>query len=70
MSPMARDGEWRMEKFGRRPVEHLADIGILGDNVVIMHLVHSACAGPLQLFIRGAPGFRDLDQKVDEGPHF
>jgi cytosine/adenosine deaminase-related metal-dependent hydrolase len=40
MSPMARDGEWHLEKFGRRPVEHLADIGILGENVVITHLVH------------------------------
>jgi 5-methylthioadenosine/S-adenosylhomocysteine deaminase len=40
MSPMARDGQWHMEKFGRRPIEHLADLGVLGANVVVTHLVH------------------------------
>lgn len=40
MSPAETDGEWYMNKFGCRPVEHLADIGVLGDNLVITHLVH------------------------------
>jgi 5-methylthioadenosine/S-adenosylhomocysteine deaminase len=40
MSPMARDGEWHLEKFGCRPIEHLAELGVLGANVVITHLVH------------------------------
>jgi cytosine/adenosine deaminase-related metal-dependent hydrolase len=40
MSPMAMDGEWYVEKFGRRPIEHLADLGVLGENAVATHLVH------------------------------
>lgn len=40
MSPAPGDGAWYLEHFGCRPVEHLADIGVLGDNLVITHLVH------------------------------
>jgi 5-methylthioadenosine/S-adenosylhomocysteine deaminase len=40
MSPAENDGQWYMNKFGCRPVEHLADIDVLGDNLVITHLVH------------------------------
>jgi 5-methylthioadenosine/S-adenosylhomocysteine deaminase len=40
MSPAAGDVDWHVQKFRRRPVEHLADLGVLGRNVVITHLVH------------------------------
>ncbi len=40
MSPAANDGEWYLQKFGCRPIEHLADIEVLGDNVVLTHVVH------------------------------
>ena len=38
MSPRVSDPEWFLAKYGRRPVEHLADIGVLGDNVSLTHL--------------------------------
>jgi cytosine/adenosine deaminase-related metal-dependent hydrolase len=38
MSPRASDPEWFLARYGRRPVEHLADIGVLGDNVALTHL--------------------------------
>ena len=40
MSPAPGDVDWYTGKFNRRPVEHLADLGVLGPNVVITHLVH------------------------------
>ena len=40
MSPYASDPEWFLEHTGRRPVEHLADIGVLGSNVCLTHLAH------------------------------
>ena len=40
MSPAPGDVDWHLQKFARRPVEHLADLGVLGRNVVITHLVH------------------------------
>jgi 5-methylthioadenosine/S-adenosylhomocysteine deaminase len=40
MSPAPGDVDWHVQKFGRRPVEHLADLGVLGRNVAITHLVH------------------------------
>lgn len=40
MSPAFGDVDWHLAKFGRRPVEHLADLGVLGSNVAITHLVH------------------------------
>ena len=40
MSPAPGDVDWYTRKFNRRPVEHLADLGVLGPNVVITHLVH------------------------------
>ena len=33
MSPRIGDSEWFLAKYGRRPLEHLADIGVLGPNV-------------------------------------
>lgn len=40
MSPAPGDVDWHVQKFNRRPVEHLADLGVLGRNVAITHLVH------------------------------
>ena len=38
MSPRASDPQWFLANYGRRPLEHLADIGVLGPNVVLTHL--------------------------------
>jgi cytosine/adenosine deaminase-related metal-dependent hydrolase len=38
MSPRAGDPEWYLANTGRRPLEHLADIGVLGPNVALTHL--------------------------------
>lgn len=40
MSPYATDPAMYLERHGRRPVEHLAEIGVLGSNVCLTHLVH------------------------------
>lgn len=40
MSPYADDPEWYLANLGRRPLEYLADLGVLGENVAITHLVH------------------------------
>ncbi len=40
MSPYKTDPEWFLHNTGRRPVEHLAEIGVLGENVSLTHLVH------------------------------
>ena len=40
MSPYPSDPNWYLRELGRRPVEHLADIGVLGDNVCLTHLAH------------------------------
>jgi 5-methylthioadenosine/S-adenosylhomocysteine deaminase len=38
MSPRASDPEWFLATYGRRPLEHLADLGVLGENVALTHL--------------------------------
>jgi len=38
MSPRIGDPEWYLANYGRRPLEHLADIGVLGENVALTHL--------------------------------
>ena len=40
MSPAAMDVEGFMATFGQRPMVHLAEIGVLGDNVILTHAVH------------------------------
>ena len=40
MSPYQSDPDWYLENTGRRPVEHLAHIGVLGDNMALTHLTH------------------------------
>ena len=40
MSPYRTDPGWYLENLGRRPIEHLAEIGILSDNLCLTHLIH------------------------------
>lgn len=37
MSPTSSDAESYLDRHGRRPLEHLADLGVLGPNVLISH---------------------------------
>lgn len=38
MSPRAGDPAWFLARYDRRPLEHLADIGALGERVMLTHL--------------------------------
>ena len=38
MSPRSGDPEWFLARYGRRPLEHLSDIGVLDENVMLTHL--------------------------------
>jgi 5-methylthioadenosine/S-adenosylhomocysteine deaminase len=38
MSPRASDPEWFLANYQRRPLEHLADIGVMGKSVMLTHL--------------------------------
>ncbi|MDE3205739.1 MAG: amidohydrolase [Acidobacteriota bacterium] len=40
MSPAATDPEGFLAQFGRRPIEHLSDLGVLGPDTVLVHCVH------------------------------
>jgi cytosine/adenosine deaminase-related metal-dependent hydrolase len=40
MSPFRTDPEWYLEHLGRRPIEHLAHIGVLGPYLALTHLAH------------------------------
>jgi cytosine/adenosine deaminase-related metal-dependent hydrolase len=40
MSPAAMDPEGFLAAFGQRPMVHLDEIGVLGDNVILTHAVH------------------------------
>ena len=40
LSPYRADSAWYLDNLGRRPVAHLAEIGVLGDNLCLTHLVH------------------------------
>jgi cytosine/adenosine deaminase-related metal-dependent hydrolase len=40
MSPAKVDPDWYLANTGRRPVEHLADLGVLGPNVCLTHMVY------------------------------
>jgi 5-methylthioadenosine/S-adenosylhomocysteine deaminase len=40
MSPHPSDAEWYLEHYGRRPIEHLADLGVLGETLALTHLAH------------------------------
>ena len=38
MSPRTGDPEWFLANTGRRPLEHLADIGVMDKNIMLTHL--------------------------------
>ncbi len=40
MSPAAADPEGFLAQFGRRPIEHLSELGVLGPDTVLVHCVH------------------------------
>lgn len=40
MSPAAMDPDGFLAQFGQRPIEHLADLDVLGSNCVLVHCVH------------------------------
>ncbi|GAA0226193.1 amidohydrolase family protein [Cryptosporangium japonicum] len=40
LSPAPNDAEWFVANTGRRPVEHLAHLGVLGPNLNLVHMVH------------------------------
>jgi 5-methylthioadenosine/S-adenosylhomocysteine deaminase len=40
MSPVEADPEWFLANTGRRPIAHLAELGVLGPNVSLTHAVH------------------------------
>jgi 5-methylthioadenosine/S-adenosylhomocysteine deaminase len=40
MSPAAMDPEGFLATFGQRPMIHLDELGVLGDNVILTHAVH------------------------------
>ncbi len=40
MSPRAGDPEWFLARYNRRPLEHLADIDVLGETVMLTHLAN------------------------------
>ena len=40
MSPVEADPDWYLANTGRRPIQHLADLGVLGSNVCLTHMIH------------------------------
>jgi 5-methylthioadenosine/S-adenosylhomocysteine deaminase len=40
MSPVSGDSEWYLANTGRRAVEHLSDLGVLGEHLNLVHMVH------------------------------
>ena len=40
MSPVEGDADWHLAETGRRPVEHLAVLGVLGPELALTHMVH------------------------------
>lgn len=40
MSARQSDPDWFVSATGRRPVEHLAELGVLGPNLCLTHMVH------------------------------
>lgn len=40
MSPYSTDTEWFLQNTGKTPIEHLADVDVLGENVLLTHVSH------------------------------
>ncbi len=40
MSPVEADPDWYLANTGRRPIEHLAELGVLGPELCLTHAVH------------------------------
>jgi cytosine/adenosine deaminase-related metal-dependent hydrolase len=40
MSPAQSDPDWYLEHTGQRPIAYLAELGVLGPNVALTHMVH------------------------------
>ena len=40
MSPVENDTAWFLANTGRRPIEHLAELGVLGRHLSLTHVVH------------------------------
>jgi cytosine/adenosine deaminase-related metal-dependent hydrolase len=40
MSPARNDPDWYLKNTGKRPIQWLSDIGVLGGNVALTHMVH------------------------------
>lgn len=40
MSPYQTDPDWYLAEFGHRPIEHLASLGALGENVSLTHVAY------------------------------
>ncbi len=51
MSPYADDAAWYLAHYGRRPLQVLADLGVLGPNVSLTHLAHID-AGELDVLVQ------------------
>jgi len=68
MSPAALDTEWFLANTGRRPVEHLDALGVLGDNLCLTHLVHID-AGELELLARSGSHVIHCPQAALQGAY-
>jgi cytosine/adenosine deaminase-related metal-dependent hydrolase len=40
MSPVANDAEWYLAHTGKRPIAHLDSLGVLGQHLNLVHMVH------------------------------
>jgi 5-methylthioadenosine/S-adenosylhomocysteine deaminase len=40
MSPVEADPDWYLANTGRRPIQHLAELGVLGPDLCLTHAVH------------------------------
>lgn len=55
MSPRSGDPAWFLDRYNRRPLEHLADIGVLGESVMLTHLA-DIDASELDLLVASGAG--------------
>lgn len=51
MSPAPADAEWFLAHTGRRPLQHLEALGVLGERLCLTHMVH-VDAAELELLVR------------------